>query len=76
MATGPQPLSLGLARTTDGDNIPIRVGSTGIIDGSGDPVGGGCGVKDMRVVCGRTIDGNNIPVLCDADGLLNIDWNL
>jgi hypothetical protein len=65
---------LGFARTSGGDNLPIRVGSDGAIDGTGDPLTGEAPAQ-AHLLFGRTAAGNNVPVLCDVNGKLNIVWS-
>jgi hypothetical protein len=64
---------LGVARTSGGVNVPIRVGGTGIIDGSGEPATPGT-PHPMKQLYGRTSGGVNLPVLCTSDGKLHIAW--
>jgi hypothetical protein len=71
-----KPGVLGFGRTSGDVNLPIRVGGTGQIDGSGEPVGGGKGPKPMALYYGRTSGGDNVPLRVDSSGKLNIDWNL
>lgn len=68
------PLILGLGRTSGNVNVPIRVGSTGIIDGSGDPVSNLVGSLPEYLLLGRTAGGVNIPILATSDGKLHIVW--
>lgn len=67
MPIGPHPEVLGLARTAGGVNTPIRVGSTGVLNGSG-TVSNRIGSKPELLLLGRTAGGANVPLLCDANG--------
>ncbi len=75
MPNHPHERKLAFGRTALGVNVPVRVGGTGIIDGSGEPATDTVGSLPQFLMMGRTAGGVNLPVLADADGKLNIDWN-
>ena len=65
---------LGYGRTAAEVNVPIRVGGTGIIDGSGEPVAAPPPSRPSRLLYGRTALGVNVPILATSDGKLHIAW--
>jgi hypothetical protein len=72
---GPKPLKLWCGRTSGGVNHAISVGDDGEIDGTGGTPSTPAGPRALVLACGRTGD-DNVPMRVDADGKLNIDWNL
>lgn len=75
MPVGTRRRLLGYGRTVGLVKVPLRVGSTGSIGGSGEPIGDETGAMPQKLLYGRTVGGLNVPLRVDADGDPQIDWN-
>ncbi len=70
------PRMLGMGRTSGGVELPVEVGGTGQLDGSGEPVvEEDTGTMPLRLLYGRTAGGVNKPLRVDNAGKLNITWS-
>ena len=62
---------LGNGRDDNGVNVPVRVGSTGIINGTGTHASAVPGLPS-RLIWGRTSGGVNVPLSVDTSGNVRI----